>query len=205
MPIFIRGKRLDKFQTLPQNIKVHNLANGIPFPDSSVDYVYHSHFLEHLDRDVGYFFFREVYRVLRNGGVHRVVVPDLEKACRAYMNSLSRCESDPSYIERHDQAVAGVIEQSVRREASGSSAQTAVRRRLENILLGDARRRGETHQWMYDRFNLQNLFADVGFGDISTECYDTSRIPDWPAFGLDINKATRTEYKPESLYMEGVK
>lgn len=77
-PIILDQERLHKFRSIPDNIIVHNLAKGIPFPDGSVDVVYHSHLLEHLDRDVAERFLREVQRVLRLGGIQRIVVPDLE-------------------------------------------------------------------------------------------------------------------------------
>jgi len=67
-PMVVKGERLRRFASLPDNILVHNLANGIPFPDESVDAVYHSHLLEHLDREVAGRFLREVRRVLKPGG-----------------------------------------------------------------------------------------------------------------------------------------
>lgn len=60
--------RLTRFEKIPTNILVHNLAKGIPFPDNSVDMVYHSHMLEHLDREVAEKFLLEVKRVLKAGG-----------------------------------------------------------------------------------------------------------------------------------------
>jgi len=51
-----------------------DLSRGLPFiPDNSVDLIYSSHFLEHID-DLG-FFFAEVERVLKPGGKLESVVP----------------------------------------------------------------------------------------------------------------------------------
>ena len=47
---------------------------------------------------------------------------------------------------QHDDYVGAIIEQCVRKEAAGTSKQKNVRRFIENIILGDARKRGETHQ-----------------------------------------------------------
>ena len=54
----------------------------------SVDGGYHSHVLEHLDRPVAREFLKETLRVLRPGGICRIVVPDLN-LCAAPMCSTS--------------------------------------------------------------------------------------------------------------------
>ena len=64
----------------------HDLRYGIPFADGAVDFVYTSHFLEHLDLAAGLSLLRESHRVLRPGGVIRVCVPDLEKAVQFYLS-----------------------------------------------------------------------------------------------------------------------
>ena len=55
----------------------HNLEYGIPLPDACADYVFASHFLEHLSQRHGEHVVREAVRVLRPGGVIRIAVPDL--------------------------------------------------------------------------------------------------------------------------------
>jgi hypothetical protein len=94
--------------------------------------------------------------------------------------------------------------QSVRREAHGTSQQRPLRRFVENLLLGDARKRGETHQWMYDRFNLAALLQFCGFTRPCMRSFDHSAIDDWHSLGLDMDKSGN-EYRPESLYMEATK
>jgi len=68
-------------------------------------------------------------------------------------------------------------------------------------LLGDARARGETHQWMWDRVNIRAALAGVGFSDIVVRSWEESAIPDWKNTGLE-RASDNTEYKPESLYVE---
>lgn len=64
----------------------HDLAYGIPFRDASVDFLYSSHFLEHLGEAAALLLLQDSYRVLRVGGVIRVCVPDLEKAVQFYLH-----------------------------------------------------------------------------------------------------------------------
>lgn len=64
----------------------------LPFADGEVDAVYHSHVLEHLTTGEAAGLLAECFRVLRPGGVVRVVVPDLEGIARAYLDALAIAE-----------------------------------------------------------------------------------------------------------------
>jgi SAM-dependent methyltransferase len=203
-PLILNGERLKKFNDLPENILVHDLSTGIPFDDDTVDVVYHSHVLEHLDRDVARKFLLEVKRVLRPGGIHRIVVPDFEYICRRYVAHIDACADDSKEAAKHDSFLGEAIEQSVRKEAAGTSHQKPVRRFLENLLLGDARKRTETHQWMYDKVNLKSLLEELGYSTASIQSFDRSLIGEWSSYGLDVD-TFNNEYKPGSLYVEAVK
>ena len=204
LPFFIRGERLRLFRELPSNILVHNLATGIPFESDSVDAVYHSHMLEHLDRNVVDRFLLEAKRVLKSGGIHRIVVPDFEYLCKRYLEHLNQCQLDHMEYTRHDEYIGDMIEQCVRNESFGTSQQSPLRWFIENLILGDARKRGETHQWMYDRINLADALLRTGYRDIAIHQYNTSNIPDWNSFSLDTDELGN-QYKPGSLYVEAMK
>ena len=197
-PLLFTGERRARFEALDGSIIVHDLRRGIPADDDTADAVYHSHLLEHIDRPQVSAFFREVRRVLKPGGVQRIVVPDLERLAREYLSHLD----EPSG-RSHDEVVARMIEQMVRREPHGTSMQRPLRRRLENLALGDARRRGETHQWMWDRVNLADALRAEGFVDVQVVDFQTSQIEGWNAIGLDLQDSH--EYKPGSLYIEAAK
>ena len=68
------------------NIKIHNLLKPFPWPTNSIDEVYTSHTLEHFTRQEGKRFLLECYRVLKRGGVIRVVVPDLKAEINSYLS-----------------------------------------------------------------------------------------------------------------------
>lgn len=179
----------------------HNLKKGIPFPSNSADAVYHSHLMEHIDRDAVIDFHREIYRVLKPGGIQRLCVPDLEQLVCDYSKSLAADDLTREASVRHDVSIAEILEQSVRRMPAGAKGQTAFRIWGEKMLLGDARTRGETHQWMWDRVNIRAVLMDAGFTDISVHSHDASDIEGWKQTGLERTNDGR-EYRPKSLYVE---
>jgi predicted SAM-dependent methyltransferase len=65
----------------------HDLRNGVPAADNSLDLAYHSHMLEHLTYQDGIIFLKECLRVLKPGGTMRILVPDLELWINAYVNN----------------------------------------------------------------------------------------------------------------------
>ena len=67
----------------------HNLLCGIPFPAETFEVVYHSHLLEHFPRHQAPALLGECFRVLRQGGIIRVAVPDLERIARGYLEALA--------------------------------------------------------------------------------------------------------------------
>ena len=69
-------------------VRSADLTKGIPLPPNGCDAVYHSHVLEHLNREEARFFISECYRVLKPGGILRVAVPDLEQIARLYIQHL---------------------------------------------------------------------------------------------------------------------
>nr|WP_321404159.1 methyltransferase domain-containing protein [uncultured Desulfobacter sp.] len=70
----------------------HDLANSIPLGDASVDYIYSSHFLEHLRRDKAVHLISESYRVMKKGGGIRICVPDLAYSISLYQEGLAQKE-----------------------------------------------------------------------------------------------------------------
>ena len=63
----------------------HDITKGLPFRDNEFHAVYHSHVLEHLQPADGEKLLDECFRVLRPGGVLRIVVPNLEQIATLYL------------------------------------------------------------------------------------------------------------------------
>lgn len=87
----------------------HDLSTGIPLKDKVADYIFSSHFLEHLFRKDAYHLLRECHRVLKPGGVLRISIPDLEYAVSLYSSGQKErmlqnyffVDDDDSYYARH--------------------------------------------------------------------------------------------------------
>lgn len=87
----------------------HDLAYSLPFADSTVDFLYSSHFLEHLFRKDALRLLNESFRVLKPGGVLRISIPDLEYAISLYgkgekdrmLAAYFFVDDDDSYYARH--------------------------------------------------------------------------------------------------------
>jgi SAM-dependent methyltransferase len=87
----------------------HDLSYGLPIDDGMVDYLYTSHFVEHLFRKDAEHLLEECFRVLKPGGVLRISVPDLEYAVSLYTQGEREkmlanyffVEDDNSYYARH--------------------------------------------------------------------------------------------------------
>ena len=107
----------------PQHASVarHDVTTPLPFPDRHFDAVYHAHLLEHLPRSQALAFLRECLRVLRPGGVLRVVVPDLEQIARLYLAALDVAwHGDAEAQKRHAWAVLEMYDQTVRDQPGGA-------------------------------------------------------------------------------------
>lgn len=71
-----------------------NLLARLPLPDAAAALVYSSHFLEHIPRGQVPGFLAECWRILAPGGVLRLVLPDLDNLCRAYLSHRERGEHE---------------------------------------------------------------------------------------------------------------
>lgn len=60
-------------------------AAALPFPDNSVEEIWASHILEHIEPPKVQQTLREWLRVLEPGAICRIAIPDLDDACRAWL------------------------------------------------------------------------------------------------------------------------
>lgn len=118
-----------------------NATKNIPLPDESVDVLYSSHMIEHLDRSEASSFLNEAKRILKKSGKIRLAVPDIEKKIEAYNHG----KDADIFIEYTHMCVP----------RPRNRAQ-----RLRMALIGPRH-----HQWMYDGRSLSRLLQEQGFSN----------------------------------------
>jgi SAM-dependent methyltransferase len=80
-------KTKEKF--LESRVQYDLRSNNIPFTDGSVDNIYISHAIEHVENEAVEKFIYESFRVLRKGGVLRIACPDA-----AFLYAVSQFNND---------------------------------------------------------------------------------------------------------------
>jgi ubiquinone/menaquinone biosynthesis C-methylase UbiE len=182
------------------------LRRGIPFPSDIFDCVYHSHFLEHVDPDAVPTLLRECGRVLKPGGILRIVVPDLHVLVQKYQATFEAADRSGSAadIQAHLDSIRAIFDQMVRQRSTGASQQTRVIGSIEARLRGGAASTGEQHRWMYNQISLAHILTTQGFRDIQVFDPRTSHVAGWSSFQLDVTP-TGDVHKRNSLYIEARK
>lgn len=107
------------FNSNSKNVKKVNILKGLPFANNSVDAVFSSCMLEHFTKDQGEEHIAECYRVLKPGGILRIVVPDLENVCKEYLEVLEKVKSDQRYEKKYDYILIELIDQMTRTHGGG--------------------------------------------------------------------------------------
>jgi predicted SAM-dependent methyltransferase len=97
-----------------------DLRKGVPLQDSCCDAVYSSHAIEHFNRVAARSFLAECHRVLKPGGILRLVAPDLEDITRTYLQCLEAARrGENGAADRYQWIVVELLDQLVRHESGG--------------------------------------------------------------------------------------
>lgn len=133
----------------PPGIIRHDLRKGLPYEDNSVDYIYTSHFLEHVRKNEAITIIKECYRVLKPQGWIRIVVPDFKLLVNKYM--------------KNELSVEDFL------KALGMDSKKS----FFNFLYSKDR-----HKFMYDFQSLNTLLIICRFKNIIQKRFRESTIPD---------------------------
>ena len=155
------------------HIQFCDARKTIPYEDHSVNVVYASHMVEHLDPEEAAAFLREARRVLVSGGTLRLALPNLRWHIELYLGS---SDAD-SYM--------------INTKLGRLLPKTWIAR-LKALMLGER----EYHVWMYDEKSATKMLEKHGFVGVKSYPPGETRISD-PG-ELDLR-----ERAPESLFVEG--
>jgi len=126
-----------------QKILIADIKNRIPFQSRTVDIIYVSHFLEHLDPfEECRRFLDECARVLKPSGLLRISVPDFHQIATLYLDDPKAFYAEYGY-----------------RKPWFNRVKTWNRRLGISVMFG--------HKMLYDVVSLSEVLEDSGFSEIT--------------------------------------
>lgn len=156
----------------------YDLRLGLPLEDDSCNFIYSSHFFEHLDYADGLRLMRDCYRALRSGGVFRMVLPNLKPDFDAYLRGDDEYFDSVDLSDLHDPLLNRI-------------AKSGTMTRVDWINYG-VYQSGE-HKYIYDEEKAILLLQSIGYRSVASSSYQA---------GTDIDLPIRRDY---SFYIEAVK
>ncbi|MBI5305987.1 methyltransferase domain-containing protein [Candidatus Wolfebacteria bacterium] len=145
------------------DIIIHKVLRPLPFPNNSMRVVYTSHLLEHLYLDEARALLRECWRVLKFGGVLRIMVPDLENMASQYVNDIKNKNENVALL-------ADLFIKSLGFRDTHSPRGGIIYRIYSSL------KDFHTHKWMYDKNSLAYYMEQAGFQDVKKMQRYKSRI-----------------------------
>jgi len=146
---------------------IHDLTKPLPFPANGMSAVYASHVLEHLYLVDAQKLLEECKRVLRPGGIIRLVVPDLHAMALDYLSKKegrSPCALDNAAAADH------LNERLAFRNPSPPAGNIVFK-------LYSLWKDFHSHKWMYDGESLARYLRLAGFQEVSRKEFRRSDIP----------------------------
>jgi SAM-dependent methyltransferase len=156
----------------PSHPRLWNCTWGLPFPSGSGDFIYTSHFLEHLHRYQCQRLLTECRRVLSQSGVLRISIPDVRLLAEKYV------QNDADFFLRSEDS-----------RASGEQLRTPADLFVKHFYGYDSwskpsaierfqRRFIRGHLWMYDYVSLSELLHTAGFARVQLCEPGAGQVPD---------------------------
>lgn len=184
------GKKLTKLfnpiEYANNNVVYMNLNTRWKYQDNSVDVVYASHLFEHLSLKSAKLFLGEAFRTLRPGGVIRIVVPDLYKIVKKYIDC---------YENNLEQDTTRYIMWAINMHREGQYGETGL---LKKIIL-EWQGYPHQHKYMYDDISLRLVLEKNGFVELRSLSYGISEyLP-------EISDVEGADESYLSVYLEGLK
>lgn len=143
---------------------VHDLRKPLPFPENSLGAIYASHVFEHLFRTEAQQLLSECRRVLRAGGVIRLVVPDLFSMASDYLHEQN------GNRHRHNMAAADRLNERLGFRSPEPVYGSAV------FKFYKVWKDFHSHKWMYDADSLIFCMEQAGFVEVAEKGFLESDI-----------------------------
>ncbi len=125
----------------------HDLRRGLPLEEGSCDFIYSSHFFEHLDYEEALQLMYDCHRVLSSGGVFRIVLPNLPDWFDAYLRG------EKEYFDLLDAFLP----------------ESGTKTLIDYINYG-VYQFGQ-HKYIYDEEKLELILRRIGYNSVSSSSY----------------------------------
>lgn len=158
-------------------IRLVDIRKRLPLRNDSVQFVYCSHVLEHMERWEALRVLRECHRVLVSGGAVRIVVLDLAKICQQYIDGTEErpARNACRMLWGHPKDVEPV---------------GFVARMIRSFV--------RPHEWIYDNVEMEILMRDAGFDDVQHREFRQGLV-------VDLDQLDLEGHRTHSLYVEAIK
>ena len=143
----------------------HDLRRRIPLARDSCDFIYSSHFFEHVEYDQAIKLMRECYQLLKPGGTFRISLPDFKGACAAYLRN------DRAYFDLVD------VDLFLPEVETGTLA-------LVDFMNFAAYQSGE-HKRLFDEEKVVLLLKNIGYSSVEVSSFQSE---------IDAPGEVRTRY-----------
>ena len=132
----------------PKSVMFGDIMRGLPLAPDSVDRLYASHVLEHLPYEGAIKALANSFRILRSGGIFRLVVPDLHARAVQYVHAKEAGDASAG-----DSFMTGTC-------LGQRHIPQGLKERL-SLIFG-----GSRHLWMWDELSMHDALAGAGFVSI---------------------------------------
>ena len=140
----------------PKNVEYGDIVKGLPIEINSCKGVYCSHILEHLSLNDFRIALKNTYKILKPGGLFRLVLPDLEHSIKQYSNNNS---SDAAFLFMQNTLLGYEY------RPKGFKAIIA-------LWFGNSQ-----HFWMWDYKAILSELSNAGFKNVKRAYYNSSEDP----------------------------
>jgi len=102
----MNAERRQRLAEVDPEIIAWDVRKPLPLPAETCDVVYHSNLIEHLTRTSASLLIQECFRILKRGGILRVVTPDTELLATEYLRSLAAVSAGASgAVQVHEETL----------------------------------------------------------------------------------------------------
>lgn len=165
----------------PREVIRLDVSKPLPWGDESARAIYSSHMVEHFERPEARRLLVECLRVLRPGGVLRLVLPDVQDGVRVYLQ-----QKEARNPRAADEFVGSLF-----------YASYGDMPRIRRLAIGLLHR---PHRWLYDIDSMRALLSEVGFTPIQECAFRRGACPSLAT--IEIRDGVD---EPASFYIEAFK